>query len=377
MDLNFNKEQELLKNTVREFAETKIASRAREFDEAGDIPSELGKEMGELGLLGLVNSPEYGGSMMGHLARMVAIEEISRVHPSTGFYIQTGNLLMYTLENHGTDEQKNRYLPGLCKGTAVSSLALTEPSGGSDPSVMTTVASASDTGYVVNGRKAYISHAGIADVVGFVAKTGERTSLFTVDKGTPGFEITRREARLGLGATPVNEFVFTNCDLPKASLVGEEGKGLSMALTTISAIGRTGAAGVALGATQGAYEAALKFAKERELYGKPIASLQAIQFMLADVNTEIEAARWLCYRAASLLDQVKSPREVATEIARAKLYSVDMAIRNCTKAVQIMGAYGLSPEYQVERRLRDVLELMVAAGTQEIMRITIAGAITR
>jgi len=377
MDFNFTREQGLLQKTIREFAEAKLASKAVEFDNQGDFPADFIKETGKLGIFGLINSKEYGGSGMGHVARMIAMEETARIHPSLGFYLQTGNLLMYALENFGTEEQKKKYLPDLCKGEKICSLAVTEPSGGSDPSNMSTTATASDDGYVVNGRKAYISHAGIADVIGFVAKTGDRASLFIVDKDTPGLEITRRETRLGLKATPVNEFVFTNCKLKKENLVGEEGRGLGMAITTISVIGRTGAAGVALGATQGAYEAALKFAKERILYGKPISSLQAIQFALVDMNTEIEAARLLCYQAASLLDQGVSPRDLTVQIARAKLYTVDMAIKNCTKAVQIMGAYGLSPEYQVERRLRDVLELLVAAGTQEIMRASIGAAICR
>jgi butyryl-CoA dehydrogenase len=377
MDLSFTREQELLKKTVREFSETKVAPKALEFDEKGDLPHNIISEIGKIGLIGLVTSPKYGGSGMGHLARMIAIEETSRIHPSLGFFLQTGNLLMYALENYGSEEQKKKYLPDLCKGNKICGFALTEPSGGSDPSVSMTIANPDADGYVVNGRKSYISHVGVADIIGLTAKTGDRASIFIVEKNTPGFEVTRRESRLGLRATPVNEFVLTNCKLPKGNLVGEEGRGLSAAITAISVMGRTGAAGVALGTCQGAYEAALKFSKERILYGKPIAALQAIQFMLVDMNTEIEAARWLCYHCAWLLDQGKNPREVGTEIARAKLYAVDMAIRNCTKAVQIMGAYGLSPEYQVERRLRDALELLVTAGTQEIMRASIGGAITR
>jgi len=240
-----------------------------------------------------------------------------------------------------------------------------------------TVAKAEGDAYIVNGRKTYISHADVADVMGFLAKTGDAYSLFLVEKGAPGFEITRRETRLGLKSVPVSEFALTNCRLAKENLIGQEGRGLVAAISAISVVGRTGAAGVALGAAQGAYEAALKFCKERVLYGKPITNLQAIQFILADMNTEIEASRWLYYYPSWLLDQGKSPREVGTEIARAKLYCVDMAIRNCTKAVQVMGGYGLSPEYKVERYLRDVLELLPAAGTQEIMRATIGGAITR
>jgi butyryl-CoA dehydrogenase len=321
MDLNLTREQELLKKTVREFSETKIAPKALEYDEKGDLPHQVISEIGKIGLIGLVTSPKYGGSGMGHLARMIAIEETSRVHPSLGFFLQTGNLLMYVLENYGSEEQKKKYLPGLCQGNKICGFALTEPSGGSDPSVSMTIANPDADGYVINGRKSYISHVGVADVIGLTAKTGDRASVFIVEKNTPGFEVTRREARLGLRATPVNEFVLNNCKLPKENLVGEEGRGLSAAITAISVMGRTGAAGVALGTCQGAYEAALKFSKERVLYGKPIAALQAIQFMLVDMNTEIEAARWLCYHCAWLLDQGKNPREVGSGTAHGQFRS--------------------------------------------------------
>ncbi len=377
MDFSFTREQEMLRNMVRDFAERRVAPRALELDEKGEFPFDLVAEMGKMGLIGLVNSKQYGGSGMGHLAREIAIEEISRVYPSLGFFLQTGNLFMYALESFGSEEQKKKYLPDLCRGTKISGLAVTEQSGGSDPSNLMTAAKPEGDGYILNGRKTYISLAEVAGVLGFLAKSGEGFSVFIVEKGTPGYEITRREKRMGLRTVPVNEFVLTNCRLPKQNLVGQDGKGMGAAITSISVIGRTGAAGVALGAAQGAYEAALKFGKERVLYGKPIASLQAIQFALADMNTEIEAARFLYYYPACLLDQGKNPREVGPAIARAKLFCVDVAIRSCTKAAQIMGGYGLSPEYHVERRLRDVLELPPAAGTQEVMRLTIGGAISR
>jgi alkylation response protein AidB-like acyl-CoA dehydrogenase len=213
--------------------------------------------------------------------------------------------------------------------------------------------------------------------VGFVAKTGDKFSAFIVEKGTPGFEVTRREETIGLRSIPVNEFALTNCRLPKENLIGEEGRGLVCALTSIATIGRTGAAGVALGIARGCYEIALKFAKERVLYGKPIAVLQAIQFMLADMNVEIEAAKWLCYSTAWQLDQGKTSRDLAVDIARCKLYAVDVANRCAYKAVDIMGAYGLSPQYRVIGLLRDALELGVAAGSQEIMKVTIGATIIR
>ena len=376
MDYGFSKEQEMLKKAARQFAETKVAPKALEIDEKGAFPFELVQQMGQMGLIGLVNSKEYGGSAMGHLSRVIVIEEMARVYPSLGFFFQAGNLLMYALENFGNEEQKKRYIPDLCKGKKISAFAVTEQSGGSDPSAMTTMATRNETGYVINGRKSYITNAGVADVLGFLAKSDGGFSTLFVEKGTPGFEVTRREPRPGFRSIPINELAFTGCHIPSANLIGQEGRGMAAALPTISAIGRTGAAGVALGATQGAYEGALKFCRERVLYGKPIHDLQAVQFMLVDMVNDIEAARWICYRPAVLLDQGKSVKDIGVDIARAKFMAVDVALRNCLKAQQAMGAYGQSPEYRVEMYLRDMLELLTAGGTQEIMKVVIGRAIT-
>ena len=376
MDFGLSRQQEMLKQAARQFAETRVGPRVREVDESGDFPFDLVQQMGQMGFIGLVNSREYGGSAMGHLARIIVIEEMARVYPSLGFFFQAGNLLMYALENFGNEEQKGRCLPALCKGTKVSAFAVTEQSGGSDPSAMMTMASRNQTGYVVNGRKTYITNADVADLLGFVARSEGGFSAFFVEKGTPGFEVTRREPRAGFRCIPVNELSFTDCHVPPANLIGQEGRGMAAALPTISAIGRTGAAGVALGATQGAYEGALKFCRERVLYGKPISDLQALQFMLVEMNTDIEAARWIAYRPAVLLDQGKTVKDLGVEIARAKLLTVDVALRHCLKAQQAMGAYGQSPEYRVEMYLRDMLELLTAGGTQEIMKVVIGRAIT-
>lgn len=376
MDFNLTREQEMLRKAVREFAEHKVAPKISEMEEKAAFPYDLVKAMGQMGLVGVVNSRQYGGSGMGHLARMIIIEELSRVYPGLGFFYQAGNLFMYLVENFGNEEQKKKYLPDLCKGVKLSAMGITEQTGGSDPSNMMTNAKADGNGYVVNGRKTFITMAQVADVMGFLAKSGDGFSAFYVEKGTPGFEVTRREPRPGVRAVPVSELAFTNCHIPKENLVGQDGRGLAAAIATVGTIGRTGAAGVALGAAQGAYEGALKFCKERILYGKPIATLQAIQFMLVDMNTDIEAARWLCYRPSWLLDQGKTARELGTDISRAKLFAVDMAIRTSLKAQQAMGAYGQSPEYHVEMFLRDTLELLTAGGTQEIMRVTIGRAIT-
>lgn len=376
MDFGLTRQQEMLKQAARQFAEARVGPLAREVDEKGEFPFDMVRQMGQMGLIGLVNSREYGGSGMGHLARVIVIEEMARVFPSLGFFLQAGNLLMYALENFGNEEQKARCLPGLCQGTRLSAFAVTEQSGGSDPSAMMTMASRNEKGYVVNGRKTYITNADVADLLGFVARSDGGFSAFFVDKGTPGFEVTRREPRPGFRCIPVNELSFTDCHVPRANLIGQEGRGMAAALPTISAIGRTGAAGVALGATEGAYEGALKFCRERVLYGKPIADLQALQFMLVEMNTDIEAARWVAYRPAVLLDQGQAVKDLGADIARAKLLTVDVALRHCLKAQQAMGAYGQSPEYRVEMYLRDMLELLTAGGTQEIMKVVIGRAIT-
>ena len=375
MDFSFTREQEILRDTVREFAQRELAPNALALDEKGEFIRDIVKKTAELGLVGIITSREYGGSGMGHLARMIMIEELSRVYASLGFFFQTGQIGMYILENFGTEEMKKKYLPPLCQADLVVATALTESGGGSDPSTITTTAELVGDEYVINGRKVLISEAPVCDLAVIVAKTGEKFSAFLVEKGTPGFDTPRRENYPGLRSLPVGDLVFTDCRLSKSNLIGQEGRGLAVAISGISAVGRTGVAGVGLGTAEGCYEVALKYAKERELYGKPIAELQAIQYILVDCNLEIEAARWLCYYAAWLLDQGKSPRDVGDEIARSKLYACNLASQIALRAVQVMGGYGAISEYEVMRRLNDSVLLLAAAGSQEIMKNTIGRSI--
>ena len=375
MDFGLTREQELLRDTVREFAQRELAPKALALDEKGEFLRDIVKKTAELGLVGIITAKEYGGSGMGHLARMIMIEELSRVYASLGFFFQTGQIGMYILENFGTEEQKKKYLPPLCQGDLVIATALTEAGGGSDPSTITTAAELEGDDYVINGRKVMISEAPVCDLAVFVARTGERFSAFLVERGTPGFETPNRENYPGLRSIPVGDLVFTNCRIPRANLIGEEGRGIAVAISGIGAVGRTGVAGVGLGTAEGCYEAALKYAKERALYGKPIAELQAVQYLLVDSDVEIEAARWLCYHAAWLLDQGKSARDAGTEIARCKLYACNIASQIALRAIQVMGGYGTIPEFEVVRRLNDSLELFTAAGTQEIMKNTIGRSI--
>jgi len=375
MDFDLTREQEMLRDTVREFAQRELAPKALDLDEKGEFPHDIVKKAADLGLVGIIVSKEYGGSGMGHLARMITIEELSRVYASLGFFLQTGPIGMYILENSGTEEMKNEYLPSLCKADLTIATALTEPTGGSDATTINTIAEREGDEYVLNGRKVMISEAPICNLAVVVAKTGERASAFLLERGTPGFETPRRENYPGLRSIPVGDIVLTNCRIPASNLIGEEGRGLGVALAGIGAIGRTGVAGVGLGTAQGCYDAALKYAKERILYGKPIAELQAVQYMLVDSNLEIESARWLCYYSAWLLDQGKSAREAGAAIARSKLIACDIASQIALRAIQIMGGYGTIPEYEIVRRLNDAIELFTAAGTQEIMKNTIAQSI--
>ncbi len=371
MDFALTREQEMLRDTVREFAQRELAPKALALDARGEFIRDIVKKAADLGLVGIITSRQYGGTGMGHLARMISIEEVSKVYASLGFFLQTGPIGMYAIENFGTEDMKKKYLPPACRGDLVIAIALTEPSGGSDPTAMSTTAEVVGNDYVLNGRKVLISEATECDLAIVIAKAGDRFSAFMIEKGTPGFNTPRRENYPGLRGISVGDIVMTDCRIPKANLIGGEGRGMALALSGISAVGRTGVAGVGLGVAEGCYQVALKYAKERKLYGRPIAEIQAIQYMLVDSNLEIECARWLCYYAACLLDQGKSPRDVGTEIARCKLYACDIASRIALRAIQIMGGYGAVPEFEIVRRLNDSIELFSAAGSQEIMKNTI------
>ncbi len=374
MDFSFSQEQEILRKCVRKFAEKELAPKASEMDDRGKFPRDMVRKMADLGLLGVVIPEKYEGSSMGHLARMVSIEEISRAHPSMGLFLQATPLGLWTILHFGNEEQKLRYIPPVVRGEKIMCMAVTESTGGSDPTAIETVAKRDRGEYVVSGSKCFITNGRWADLCVFVARTGNepRTlSAFVVEKGTAGFTVGAREEHTGFRSMEITELFFEDCRLSEENLIGREGDGLKAALAAISEIGRIGNAGVALGIARAAYETTLKFASERRLYGKPIAQLQAVQFMLADMDVEIEAAKWLAYYAAWLLDQGDTGREIAKEIAKAKLYTAEVARRIALKAVQIHGAYGTLPEFKVIRYLLDSLETIAAGGTNEIMRVII------
>jgi len=363
----FTKEQDMIRAMVREFADTELAPKALELDRKGEFPFELVKKIGALGIIGVSSPREYGGSNAGHLPAIIAVEEIARVYPSLAFILEVTQAPLYMIEHYGTPEQKQAWLPPLIRGEKIAAVAATEPTGGSDLSTLNTTAVAEGDHYVLNGRKVYITNGSVGDIVLVLAKTGDRASILAVDKGTPGFIVSRRQDMMGFKSGDVCELGFSNCGIPKKNLIGKEGGGQAVAMATFT-VSRAAVGAVGLGIARGAFEIALKYAKERMLYGKPIAGLQAIQFMLVDMDTEIDAARWLIYHPAACLDRGMAPRDIGKLSARAKYIGGEVATSVTMKAMQVLGGYGVSPEYHLARLLADAVEIVPATGTPQIMK---------
>ena len=375
MDFNLSEEQKILQKTVRDFAQRELAPRASQFDERGEFPRALAQRLAELGLVGTTIPEEYGGSAMGHVARFIGIEEVSKVYPSMGLFLQATPMALWAILHFGTEEQKLRYIPPVTRGDKIMCMAITEPAGGSDPKAIRTTAKLDGDEYVIRGSKCFVTNAGLADTCVFLARTGSdppRFSLFVVENGTPGFIVGARERHAGFRSMEITGMFFEGCRIPRENLVGREGEGMRAALESVSEIGRTGNAAVALGVAEAAFATALTYAGERMLYGKPIFQLQAIRFMLADMSVEIEATRWLACHAVWLLDCGKRGQEAAREIAMAKLHTSEVARRVALTAVQIHGAYGMQVEFNAMGYLLDALETVAAGGTSEVMRSIIS-----
>jgi butyryl-CoA dehydrogenase len=306
------------------------------------------------------------------VARKIVTEELAWAYPVAAMLFTGVDETAWILQTYATEEIKDKFIPAMCKGEKTVCFAATEPTGGSDMSGMQTAAEDADDGYVINGRKVFISFAEGADFAVLNARHNGKIDVFIMDRDTPGFEVIRREKMWGLRGDPINEVVFSNCKVPKDYLLGKVGGGAGILVAAISMVARPAAGIIAVGLARRAFEAAVKFAKERKLGGHMIGDFQAIQMMLADMDTEIDAARWLTYQAAWLLDQGKNSREVAKESARAKLYGTEMANNVCRKAVQILGGYGVTLDYPVIRRLNDAIALIPANGTLEVSRVVIA-----
>ena len=374
MDLELSEEQLLLQKSVREFAEAEVRPLAKENDETGKYPRGLFQKAAELGLTGVAIPEAEGGAGMDHISYAIVVEEISRVCASTGVILSVQNSLYCDpIHRFGTDEQKKKFLLPFARGEKIGCYALTEPQAGSNAAALATKAVRKGDKYVINGTKAWITNGGVADAAIVYVNTqpekGEKgITALVVEKGTPGFAVGKEEKKLGIHATACTELSFSDCEVPAGNRIGEEGEGYKVALSTLDG-GRIGIAAQATGIAQGAFEAALSYAQQRQAFGHPIADFQAIQFMLADMATEIDAARLLLRRAAWKQD---SGARFSMEAAIAKLFASEMSTRVAHKAIQIHGGYGYSSEYPVERAYRDARITEIYEGTSEIQRLVIA-----
>ncbi|NPU83060.1 MAG: acyl-CoA dehydrogenase [Syntrophaceae bacterium] len=362
--------------TVRRMAEEELAPRALDLDAVGEFPRKLPASLASLGIIGAAQDRETGGSGLGYLAGLVAAEEISRVYPSIAFFLEGTLAPVHALERYGTEEQRKRYLTPVLRGKRIICLAATEPTGGSDVANLNTEAAREGDTFRVRGRKVYITNGGIADYCLLLVRTGNRASMLMVEKKTPGFRVGRRESQTGFRSVPISELLFEDCRVPGGNLIGREGDGHAIALSSFI-VSRPTIGAIGLGIAEGAFEIALRFARERVLYGKPISRLQHIQFMLAEMETEIEKARWVVYYPGAALDRGVQPRRIGKWAARAKAVGAETALLVTQKAMQILGGQGVNPQSHLPRLLNDALELFPASGTVEVMKIIQATEILR
>jgi butyryl-CoA dehydrogenase len=374
LHLELTAEQQLLQRTVREFAEAEVKPHARELDDTGQFPLETFKKAAAMGLTAVALPESEGGAGMDHISYTIVIEEISRVCASTGVILSVQNSLYCDpIHRFGTEEQKEKFLRPFASGEKIGCFALTEPQAGSNAAALATKAVLKRDRYVVNGTKAWITNGGVADAAIVYVNTdpekGEKgITALVIEKGTPGFRVGKEEKKLGIHATACTELSFADCEVPAANRIGNEGEGYKVALATLDG-GRIGIAAQATGIALGAAEAAISYARQRKAFGHPIAEFQAIQFMLADMATEIDAARLLTRRAAWKQD---SGARFTKEAAIAKLFASETATRVAHKAIQVHGGYGYSHEYPVERAYRDARITEIYEGTSEIQRLVIA-----
>ena len=374
MDFQFTEEQDLLRSTIRDFAESEIRPNMMEYDEKQEFPWEVVNKLGELGLMGILFPEKYGGAGLGYTEYAMAVEELSRVDGSVGLTVAAHNGLC---SNHiylfGTEEQKQKYLVPLATGKWVGAWSLTEPTAGSDAGGTKTVAVEDGDGWLLNGAKTFTTHGAVGKVCIIFAVTdrdkGKKgISSFLIEQGTPGYRAGKKENKMGLRASETSEVIMEDCRLPADQLVGERGAGFLQAMKILDG-GRVSIAALALGMARGAFEAALKYSTEREQFGRPISHFQGVQFMLADMATKIEAASLLTYRSAWLKDQGQS---VTKESAMAKLYAGEIGVEVVDKALQIFGGYGLVKDYPAEKYFRDMKLCTIGEGTSEIQRLVIA-----
>jgi len=375
MNFSLTEEQRMIQEMCRRFAENEVKPVAARLDETHEHPADLCRKMGELGLMGIAIPEEYGGAAMDYVSYMVAMIEISKACASTGVIMSVNNsLYCFPVHTFGSHEQKVRYLSPVASGKAIGCYALTEAGAGSDPASMRTTAQLDGDSRVINGEKKFITSGNVADYCVVAAVTDKEKgykgiSSFVVDlNATPGFSVGRVEDKLGIKASGTAEMVFKDARIPKENLLGDEGAGLRQMLTTLDA-GRLGIGAQAVGIGRAVLEEALEYAKVREQFGKPISAFQAIQWKLADMATELDAAELLLLRAAWLQD---NGRPFEKESAMAKMYASDITMRAAVEGIQILGGYGYCKDFPMERHLRDAKICQIYEGTNEIMRLVIA-----
>jgi alkylation response protein AidB-like acyl-CoA dehydrogenase len=372
MELTEN--QTIIRNTIREFAEKNIRPYIMHYDESQEFPIEIMRQLGELGFLGILVSEDYGGAGLGYVEYALIIEELAKVDPSVSLSVAAHNgLCTNHIYQFANEEQKKKYLPDLTSGKKIGAWGLTESSSGSDAAGLKTTAEKGGKKYILNGNKTFITHGTVGETTVAMAVTAKEKgkkgiSAFILEKGMKGFIAAKKENKLGMRASDTTQLAFDNCEVPAENLLGDEGEGFIQAMKILEG-GRISIAALSVGLAQGCLDAAIKYSKERKQFGKSLSEFQATQFKLAQMATNIEAARLLTYKAATMKDRNKP---ITREAAMAKLYASEIAEKCANDAVQIFGGYGYMKDYPVEKFYRDVKLLTIGEGTSEIQRIVIA-----
>jgi butyryl-CoA dehydrogenase len=380
MQLELNEQQKMIQKMVREFAEKEVAPIAAELDEKEEYPIKTLEKMAKLGLLGIIIPQEFGGAGLDTISYEIVVEEISRKCAATGVVTSVHNsLTAWPIIKYGTDEQKKKYLPILAKGEKIGAFAATEPNAGSDLGAMKTTAVLKGNKYIINGDKTFITSGTEAGIIIIFAVTDKDAgpkgiSAFIVESDMKGYKVGSVFEKLGINASKTSELIFEDMEVPKENLLGKEGEGFKIALATLDG-GRIGIAAQAVGIAQAALDECIEYSKQRQQFGRPIAKFQAIQWMIADMGTRIEAARWLVLNAAYQKDHGSG--RYSMEAAMAKLFASETAMDVVIKAVQIHGGYGYTKEYTVERLFRDAKITEIYEGTSEVQRMVIAGSLLR
>lgn len=373
MDFRLTDEQRLIRKAARDFSTKELMPNAQEWEEKHIFSREIFNKMGQLDFTGLYVPEEYGGTGVGRLTAAVIFEELAKGCFATAVYISVHNMVTNLIYHYGNEEQRERWVKPLALGEKLGAYSLTEAEAGSDAAALSTTAAKTDGGYVLNGTKLYVTSGEVADIYAVMVRTDEAQkqkgiSAVVVEKGTPGFSFGPHEAKMGLNASPTTELHFNDCFIPSENLIGEEGKGFNMALTALNG-GRISIGACSTGLAQQAFDYALAYSHKRQQFGKPIVSFQGLQFLIADLATEIEAARLMIYRAASMMDRGEP---CVMEAAMGKRFATDVAMRVTTEAVQILGGYGYMRSYPVEMYMRSAKVAQIFEGTNQIQRVVIA-----